>query len=50
VAYFESFLDKNDTELCIVMEYCGMGDLAAKIERYRKRRRYIDERQIWQYI
>jgi len=50
VAYFESFLDKNDTELCIIMEYCGMGDLAAKIERYRKRRRYIDERQIWQYL
>mmetsp|Transcript_15926 Transcript_15926/g.21063 ORF Transcript_15926/g.21063 Transcript_15926/m.21063 type:complete len:476 (+) Transcript_15926:24-1451(+) len=50
VAYFESFLDKNDTELCIIMEYCGMGDLAAKIERYRKRRRYIDERQVWQYL
>lgn len=42
--------EKDDTELCIVMEFCGCGDLAQKIERYKKRRQYIDERVIWVYL
>ena len=25
------------------MEYCGCGDLAQKVERYKRRRQYIDE-------
>jgi NIMA (never in mitosis gene a)-related kinase 1/4/5 len=36
--------------LCIVMEYCGWGDLAMKVKRYIKRREYIDERVIWVYL
>jgi NIMA (never in mitosis gene a)-related kinase len=32
------------------MEFCGCGDLAQKIERYKKRRQYIDERVIWVYL
>lgn len=36
--------------MCIVMEYCGWGDLAMKIKRYVKRREYIDERVIWVYM
>jgi NIMA (never in mitosis gene a)-related kinase len=32
------------------MEYCGCGDLAQKVERYKRRRQYIEEEVIWRYI
>jgi NIMA (never in mitosis gene a)-related kinase len=38
VGFLHSFLENNDTELCIIMEYCGCGDLAQKVERYKKKR------------
>lgn len=50
VGFLESFLESNETELCIVMEYCGCGDLAQKVERYKRRRQYIDENVIWRYL
>mmetsp|Transcript_27811 Transcript_27811/g.28057 ORF Transcript_27811/g.28057 Transcript_27811/m.28057 type:complete len:454 (+) Transcript_27811:190-1551(+) len=50
VGFLEAFLEDNDTELCIIMEYCGAGDLAAKVERYKKRKEYIDEQIIWRYL
>eukprot|EP01041_Mallomonas_annulata_P003100 gene3100-6089_t len=50
VGFLEAFLEDNDTELCIIMEYCGCGDLAAKVERYKKKREYIDEDVIWRYL
>ena len=43
-------IEENDTELCIIMEYCGCGDLGAKVERYKKKREYIDEDVIWRYL
>lgn len=49
VSFFEAFLHNKDTELCIIMEFCGSGDLSGKIERYKKRRQYINERVIWTY-
>ena len=42
--------ESNESELCIVMEYCGSGDLAAKVERYKRRKAYIDEDVIWRYL
>ncbi len=50
VGFLEAFIESNDTELCIVMEFCGCGDLAQKIERYKRRRQYIDEEVIWRYL
>jgi len=50
VGFLESFLENNETELCIVMEFCGCGDLAQKVERYKRRRTYIDEDVIWRYL
>lgn len=50
VGFLEAFLESNETELCIVMEYCGCGDLAQKVERYKRRRQYIDENVIWRYL
>jgi len=42
--------ENNESELCIIMEYCGCGDLAQKVERYKRRRQYIDEDVIWRYL
>lgn len=50
VGFYESFLESNETELCIVMEFCGSGDLAQKVERYKRRRQYIDENVVWRYL
>ncbi|GMH56002.1 hypothetical protein TL16_g02037 [Triparma laevis f. inornata] len=50
VGFLEAFLDRGDTELCIIMEYCSYGDLAEKVERYKKRRQHIDEKVIWAYL
>lgn len=50
VGFFEAFLENNDTELCIVMEFCGSGDLCQKIERYKRKRQYINENKIWLYL
>lgn len=50
VGFLEAFLESNDTELCIVMEYCGCGDLSQKVERYKRRRQYIDEDVLWRYL
>lgn len=50
VGFLEAFLENNETELCIVMEYCGCGDLASKVERYKRRKAYIDEDVIWRYL
>jgi serine/threonine protein kinase len=50
VSFLQAFLDKGDSELCIIMEYCGCGDLAQKVDRYKKRRQYVDERVIWAYL
>ncbi len=32
------------------MEYCGCGDLAQKVERYKRRKQLIDEEVIWRYL
>ena len=50
VRFFDAFLESEERELCMVMEYCGGGDLSHKIERYRKRKMWIEERVIWQYL
>jgi NIMA (never in mitosis gene a)-related kinase len=50
VGFLEAFLENNEKELCIIMEYCGCGDLAQKVERYKKRKQYIDEAVLWRYL
>jgi NIMA (never in mitosis gene a)-related kinase 1/4/5 len=50
VGFLEAFLETDETELCIVMEYCGCGDLAQKVDRYKRRRQYIEETVIWRYL
>eukprot|EP01039_Chlorochromonas_danica_P002454 gene2454-2689_t len=50
VGFYEAFVENNESELCIIMEYCGCGDLAQKVERYKRRRQYMNEQVIWIYI
>jgi NIMA (never in mitosis gene a)-related kinase len=50
VGYKEAFLHNNNTELCIIMEYVGGGDLAEKINECRKRKLLINEETIWSYF
>ena len=50
VGFYDAFLARRDRELWIVMEMCGCGDLASKVERYRKKRKYMDERVVWSHF
>jgi NIMA (never in mitosis gene a)-related kinase 1/4/5 len=50
VSFLQAFLDKNGSELCIIMEYCGCGDLAQKVDRYKQRKQQVDERVLWAYL
>lgn len=50
VEYKDAFLNKNDTELCLVMEYVGGGDLSTKIAECAKRKVRINEATIWKYF
>lgn len=34
----------------MIMEFCGGQDLKEKVQRYRNRREYMDERIIWVYL
>lgn len=43
VGFYEAFIENNESELCIIMEFCGCGDLAQKVERYKRRRQYMNE-------
>lgn len=50
VGFLQAFFESRESELCIIMEFCGYGDLASKIERHKQKRKYIDEDVIWQYF
>ncbi|KAK6488934.1 serine/threonine-protein kinase Nek2 [Huso huso] len=43
VRYYDRIIDRTNTTLYIVMEYCEGGDLASLITRCIKERRYLDE-------
>ena len=49
IRWYETFVESDLQELCIVMELCPYGDLEAKIKRHQHRKQYIDEREIWVY-
>ncbi|XP_051908522.1 serine/threonine-protein kinase Nek2 [Hippocampus zosterae] len=43
VKYYDRIIDRSNTKLYIVMEYCEGGDLASLIARCIRERRYLDE-------
>lgn len=50
VGFYDAFLANRDHELWVVMELCACGDLSSKVDRYRKRRKYMDERVVWSHL
>ncbi|XP_065904653.1 serine/threonine-protein kinase Nek2-like [Dysidea avara] len=50
VRYYDRVIDRSNTTLYIVMEYCEGGDLASYISRCKTERRYIEENFIWKIL
>ena len=47
VKYYDRIIDKENTKIYIVMEYCPGGDLSQLIKRCRQSKQYINEDIIW---
>ena len=47
ISYKEAFIDEDDTNLCLVMEYADKGDLYQKICQFKKIGCLIEEIDIW---
>ena len=47
ISYKEAFIDEDDTNLCLVMEYADKGDLYQKISQFKKIGCLIEEIDIW---
>ena len=50
VRYYERYVDRQKYRLHIIMEYCHNGDLAAQIQRCRRKNTLIREDTIWSYL
>ena len=47
VKYYDRIIDKENTKIYIIMEYCPGGDLSQLIKRCRSQKQYINEDIIW---
>jgi len=47
VKYYDRLIDKENTKIYIIMEYCPGGDLSQLIKKYRQSKQYISEDLIW---
>ena len=47
ISYKEAFIDEDDTNLCLVMEYADKGDLYQKISKFKKIGCLIEEIDVW---
>ena len=47
VKYYDRIIDKENTKIFIIMEYCPGGDLSQLIKRCRHQKQYISEDIIW---
>jgi len=50
IRWYETFVESELQELCIVMELCPYGDLEQKIKRHQHRKEYIDERYVCLFV
>lgn len=48
--YYEHIINKKDTKVYIVMEYCHGGDLGKIIADKKKNKQYLDEEVLWRLI
>jgi serine/threonine protein kinase len=49
VGYHEAFLDQENKDLYIIMEYVGGGDLNDRIRHLKERKTFLPEKTIWKY-
>ena len=47
VKYYDRIIDKENTKIFIIMEYCPGGDISQLIKRCRHQKQYISEEIIW---
>jgi len=50
IAYKDAFIDEQQSCLCVVMELADGGDLQNKIISYKKKGKYIPEKEVWRYF
>lgn len=47
IGFKDSFYDDNSSDLCIVLEFAGQGDITRKIKEHSKQKKFIEEAEIW---
>ncbi len=50
VRYYDRIIDKEQTKIYIVMEYCERGDMAQMIKKYKKEKEFVSEEKLWKII
>ena len=50
VRYYDRIIDKEQSKIYIVMEYCERGDMAQLIKRLKKEKEYVPEDKVWKAI
>ncbi len=50
IGYREAFIDHSTKDLCIIMDYCGGGDLSSKIKQCRALKIRIPEKTILRFF
>lgn len=50
IGYKDSFYDENSANLCIVLEFAGQGDIMKKINEHSKKKKFIEEAEIWKAL
>ncbi|XP_033735356.1 serine/threonine-protein kinase Nek2-like isoform X1 [Pecten maximus] len=50
VRYYDRIIDRSNTTIYIIMEYCNRGDLATLITRCRRDEVYMDEEFVWKIL
>lgn len=50
VRYVDRIIEKDKTQICIVMEYCEKGDIGQLIKNQKRRVEYIPESLLWKII
>ena len=47
VRYYDRIIDKKNTKIYIIMEYCEGGDISQLIKKYKKTKEFLPEEVIW---
>ncbi|ESP02328.1 hypothetical protein LOTGIDRAFT_138592 [Lottia gigantea] len=50
VSYYDRIIDRSNTTIYIIMEYCGGGDLSTLISKCRREGIYVDEDFVWKIV